>query len=88
MVFEGHVPDHHLVDHALKIGAAGAINAQLVEVDVGKRAAGVGVFPDQDAVHVLAKVAVVKHGDQVGPALGHHVAEGFGLVVVKTPLLI
>ena len=43
MVFERHVPDHYLVDHALKIGAAGAINAQF-EVDVGKRAAGVDVL--------------------------------------------
>ena len=88
LVFEGHVPHHDFVNHALKVSASSAVDPEFVQIDVGERAGGVGVLVDQDPVHVLAKVAVVKHGNKMGPSLCYHVAKGLGLVVVKTPLLI
>ena len=36
LVFKGDIPNHHFVDHALKIRASSTIDTQFVEVNVGE----------------------------------------------------
>ena len=87
LVVEGGVPHHDFVDFSLKVGAASPVDAQLVHVNVGERTVWIGVGIDQNPVHVLANIAVVKHAHEMRPSLCNDIAKGLGGVVMQHPFL-